>query len=395
MMNNHGTRHILYIHNTGLNTTKANLLQVFFMCNAFKKVGAEVDLHLPGVQSGPRDGLSRIRETFGFEPLFNLSFYKPRFDSPKLNKYCCQKSLKTVLNQSPADSVFVRRPEFMDLALKSNKNVIFESHNNLLHNRKRLVEKYFKRRLIKQAGRPNFKLFVSISENLKQHWVDSGIPREKIIALHDGFDGRQFEKPLSTARARDLLGLPKDRKIVTYAGSLYPDRGVENIIRLAEKIPGAHFCVLGGSEKQKQRYSSMARSGNLDNIDFIGAVPHSRVPVYLYASDVLLALWSDRVPTIEYCSPLKVFEYMASGKNIVAHDFKPIREVLAHGYSGFLVDHRSFDDLSAQVRRALSLESDALGINARKEAYEKYTWETRAGAILSRSGARPPSESMR
>jgi glycosyltransferase involved in cell wall biosynthesis len=60
---------------------------------------------------------------------------------------------------------------------------------------------------------------------------------------------------------------------------------------------------------------------------------------------VLLALWSKKVPTINYCSPLKIFEYMASGRIMVAHGFPTIKEVIKHNKNGLLARPDDFNDL--------------------------------------------------
>ena len=74
---------------------------------------------------------------------------------------------------------------------------------------------------------------------------------------------------------------------------------------------------------------------------------------------------------------------MAAGKIIIAHDFKTITEVLIHNYNALIADHQSFDDLLNKVNQALSLKNNQLGINARQEAFHKYTWEMRAQSIIN------------
>lgn len=354
------------------------------MCNAFEKVGIHVDLYLPESKGVDKNSVSFFKKKFGIEPLFELNFYQTRYKNSKLNKYFSQKQIKNILDKSNAEFVFLRRHNYLKAALKSNKQVIFESHNNLLHNRKKLIEKFFKYNLLRNAKHNNFKLFISISENLKKYWIEQNIPEEKSIALHDGFDKQMFNCQLSMTKVRDMLSLPREKKIITYCGSLYPDRGIENIIQLASKLPNVYFCVIGGTARQKEHYDNILKSNNMSNVHFVGSIPHSKVALYLNASDVLLALWSDSVPTINYCSPLKIFEYMASGKTIVAHDFVTIKEVLTHNYSALLADHQSFDDLYDKVNDALTLDTGQLGSNARNEAFLKYSWEIRAKSIMDR-----------
>jgi glycosyltransferase involved in cell wall biosynthesis len=141
--------------------------------------------------------------------------------------------------------------------------------------------------------------------------------------------------------------------------------------------------IIGGPDKQRLYYQKMAAEKELTNIEFIGRIEHKRIPDYLYASDVLLAIWSEKVPTINYCSPLKVFEYMASGRIIVAHSFPTIKEVLTHGETALLADPYSADDLLKKLQKGLSLEyPSTIAEQARLLAFEKYSWTIRAKKIL-------------
>lgn len=375
---------ILYLHNVGLDSQKANLLQVISMCTSFARNGVNIELYIPESINKDHNSTVFFKKKYGYVPLFGLNFYRTKIKSTKINKYVTSRTLINILKSSDADFVFVRRHNFVKIALKANKKVIFESHNNLLHNRWKLFDHIFKRNMISLSRHPDFKLWVSISENLQNYWERLGVPKEKQIALHDGFDDLLFESRPSIAQARQCLDLPLDKKIITYTGSLYPDRGIESITRLARYLPDVWFCVVGGPDKERKFYEDQSRANHINNIHFTGRVPHSKIPLYLNASDILLALWSKNVPTINYCSPLKTFEYMAAGKTIVAHDFITIKEVLTDNENGLLVDPSSFKDLLDKTNLALTQKTNLLGDNARKTAFARHTWQKRVWAIIQR-----------
>ena len=129
----------------------------------------------------------------------------------------------------------------------------------------------------------------------------------------------------------------------------------------------------------------MACDKKINNIIFTGPKPYTLISKYLFASDILLALWSKKVPTMNYCSPLKLFEYMASGKIILAHDFITIREVIDHKKTGYLVNPDNISFLINALRDILSDEKYLhMGINARKLVFNKYSWNKRAKLIIDK-----------
>jgi glycosyltransferase involved in cell wall biosynthesis len=226
--------------------------------------------------------------------------------------------------------------------------------------------------------------FVVISEALARFWVEKGVPKEKILVLHDGFNAELFEKQRSREEAREKLRLPMGRRIVVYAGRLGPDRGVEVIIDLARACPDAHFLVLGGPDEQRSLLEQKSRAMGIRNVIWKGYVPHSVVAEYLFAADVLLMLWSWDVPHIRCFSPLKMFEYMAAGRIIVGQDYPTIGEVLRDGTTAYLANPDSLEDLCDKVRQALQEEyPSAMADRVRQMALQDYSWNSRAQKILA------------
>jgi glycosyltransferase involved in cell wall biosynthesis len=94
--------------------------------------------------------------------------------------------------------------------------------------------------------------------------------------------------------------------------------------------------------------------------------------------------WTKKVKTINYCSPLKMFEYMAAGRIIVGYGFPTIKEVLDDGKTALLADPDSFDELKAKLKRALEADSiEGIAERARDLALNRYSWDQRAKSILN------------
>ncbi|MDY0278231.1 MAG: glycosyltransferase [Acholeplasma sp.] len=351
----------------------ANLIQVKAMCTAMVQRNMEVILSLPGKKYGPE---------FTQNEIFHIDIRKPIISS-KLDKYINRQSVIKSVNKYDPDIIYLRIPLLLHQVKYLKKNIIIELHNNKLHSKFRLLNNYWSRMIVRMAKTDQILKVVCISEALGKFWLSQGIPAEKVIVEHDGIDPSLF-KHKNALDARIALNLPLDKKIVTYSGRLYKNRKIENILALAKQFKEVIFLIVGGPEEQKVIYSNKAKNEDIKNIIFTGQISHDKVPLYLYASDILLGLWSSDVPTINFCSPLKIFEYMASGRIIVAHGFPTIKEVLIDGQNSILVKPDSIDDLISKVQTALNMDYPSdIAEKALKDVNEKYTWYKRIQSIFS------------
>lgn len=375
---------LIYIHNTEINSEKANNIQVISMCNAFSFSGIDVELVLPVVKEKIKNPKDYILARFNIKCRFKLSFYKKyeffnRFYI--LGSYFGVK--KFLKKNNKADIYYTRSSLIFCFIARRKLPVIFEVHNSKIHINIKIIDRFWSQKVIKYSKWKNCLAVISISDNLSGYWISKGVPEEKILTLHDGFNNFMFKRNITIEKARLKLNLPNDRKIVIYTGSLYADREIENIIDLASEFTEGLFLVIGGPKSNSDYYQSMANEKGLSNIEFRGPLSHRDIPLYLFASNILLALWSDKVPTINYCSPLKIFEYMAAGRIIIAHGYPTIREVIRHGDNGLLVTPGNAKDLVKQLQFALKDPYMAdMSERARAEAFLKYTWDERAKQII-------------
>jgi len=143
--------------------------------------------------------------------------------------------------------------------------------------------------------------FVVISEALGQFWIVKEMPEDLVLAVHDGFDKKSFESPLTREDARAKLELLLSRRIVLYIGSLCKDREIDKIIELAAKFDQTRFIIVGGNPGEVEFYANLARETGVENVEFKGRVNHIETPSYMYAADILLMTWSKQVKTINQC----------------------------------------------------------------------------------------------
>ncbi len=381
------TKKLFYVHmasvqpskSGGLNTT---LIQVFSMCNAFVKAGYNVTLAMQKNKGFEKNSKNFINNSFKDGIDFQIETWNQMSTNLFLNRIIVKSKIIKIVKEAKPDIIFSRDSYILNALTKLNIPIIYESHNSKLHTGQKILNKFLEKRLLSASNSKNLICFFSISEALSKYWGQKGIPQKKLFSWHDGFNSSLFKKYIKKNTARSKLNLPINKKIITYTGGLYPNRDIENIIYLAKEFPDVIFLVIGGPENNRRNFEKLSLKENVKNINFVGFIEHTMIPHYLYASDVLLALWSSKVPTINYCSPLKIFEYMAAGRTIIAHGFPTIREVLNNEFDSFLCEPDNFDSLKSTLRKVLENNNSAYGKMARAKAFKQYSWDKRVFELI-------------
>jgi len=156
----------------------------------------------------------------------------------------------------------------------------------------------------------------------------------------------------------------------------------------AHRITGerAWLVIVGGSPQRRhlEELKVLVASLGLRRVILTGFVPPVQVPAYLQAAD-LLALPNSGAAEISrlYTSPLKLFEYLASGRPVIASDLPSIREILTHGLNGWLVPPDDPPALAAGITTLLDAPDlgSALARQGRAIA-RQHTWLKRAEGLM-------------
>lgn len=292
--------------------------------------------------------------------------------------------LKKIISSINHDVIFTRSAEVAIIAARLKRKVIYESHNSQPYKGSSLIAAYQIFLLKKYLNSKSNNLFlIVISAALQKFFLSKGFNKKKVLTYHDGFSEDKFKQTHSKSHYRKILNLPENKTIIAYTGSLKSDRGIERILALASELKDYLFLIVGGEMSQVAHYSSEAKDKNITNVSFKGMVKHDIIPSYLFASDILLAFWTYKVPTINYCSPLKLFEYMASGTLIIADGFNTINEVLENGKDAIVITPESHEQAAKAIKNAVKNDFyPRYSQNAKEKAYSLYTWDKRAKAIL-------------
>ncbi len=204
-------------------------------------------------------------------------------------------------------------------------------------------------------------------------------PDGKPVAVNpNGVDAKRFHPRIPGDPRRRSLGIPQDAVVIGYAGSFIlwhdPGRLMRTFTHLAGDHP-VHLLLVGRRLPEVEALIEPLPPEVQRRIHLTGFVPYDEVPAYLAAMDI--AVLPNTQP---YCSPLKLFEYMAMGKACVAPDLPPIREVMTHGKEGWLFapeDDEAFQQ-ALQVLCGDAALRRRLGTQARERVEREFTWDHNA-----------------
>jgi glycosyltransferase involved in cell wall biosynthesis len=214
---------------------------------------------------------------------------------------------------------------------------------------------------------------------------------QKFFVAHDGIRQARFAHVPEQAEARRMLGWPETAFIVGYVGRLHTltmDKGVGVLVDALSQVKGAWLAVVGGPDDMAEALRQRWQALGLDEARFLyaGQVLPDRVPLYLSAFDLCAMPHPFTAHFARHTSPIKLFEYMASQRAIVASNLPGFAEVVADGDSALLVPP---GDAAALAAAILRLKDDPalrqrLSATAYTEVMAHYTWEARARGILAK-----------
>ena len=275
-----------------------------------------------------------------------------------------------------ADLVYTRSAYAGLLAARAGLSTILETHMEFNH------PEFAK--VLEAAGHPSLRGVVTISPELRDLYRDAGLEAD-ILVWPDAMDPEKFTGLPAKSELRARHAIPKNAFTAVYCGNLYPDRGVEEILAAAKLLPHIHFVLAGGWDKDVAERRAQAK--HMPNAAFPGFVPNGQLPGLLAAADCLLMPYSAKCNTAGWMSPLKMFEYMASGRPVIATDLPALRKHIEDGRNGLLVPSGDGAALAEAVKRLAGDPALAhrLGDQGREDV-APYSWDNRARDILEWAG---------
>ncbi len=211
----------------------------------------------------------------------------------------------------------------------------------------------------------------------------------KIVTIPNGVPGDWFEREIPEQEVtilRDKYNMG-GKKIICFVGGLVHwhnfDLLLQALKEVQAKVADVVLMFVGdGPLKDYIKESAKVLALPSNSVIFVGKVRHSDIPVYLKMADVAV------IPeTNDFRSPIKMFEYMAMGKAVVAPQKPAIASVISHNKDGVLFDPGNCSSLAGALSQCLvdTEFSKGLALAAKEKISRKYTWEKHAERILLKS----------
>lgn len=372
---------IWYVTAHKIPTTWAHGVQIMKMCEAFASAGFDITLFAQSSKEIVQDPFLFYDITHPFPMVYigAPASKKERWNTLRLhwflNFLLFGLRLKNMLRKRKdrPDFLYAREYLLLPFLLALRIPIFFEAHSP-----PGKIGGFFLRRSMRAiAG------IGALTKRVRDDLTRYGVPKEKIILLPDGFSPDDFSSIQKSQRElRDELQLPQDKKIILYVGQLFSWKGVFTLIEasqfLGEKIP-FEIVIVGGYEPHCSRLRDFARQKNVHHVTVVPQQEHARAIAFMKAADILALPNSAKHPhSAFYSSPMKLFEYMASGKPIVASDVPSSREILDETDTVFFMP----DDPQLLASAIVSLITDSARADAISrnglEKVKEYAWNKRA-----------------
>jgi glycosyltransferase involved in cell wall biosynthesis len=309
-------------------SSKANSIQVMKVSQALAQLGHTVQLLVPAEGGAPplgeKKSASELASFYGLAASFPVEWLPA---SPRLRRYDFSWRAIQRARRWGADAVYVWPPQAAVLALLRRLPVLFEMHSEPGGS----IGPFLFRLFLRLPGRKRWlPITQALVDLLAGRYPVANVPYR---ISPSGVDLERFANLPEPSLARQTLRLP-EQPTVGYTGHLYAGRGMSLLVELARRFPQVHFLWVGGHPADVEHWRGKLAFANTPNVTLTGFVENSRLPLYQAASDVLLMPYERVITgssggnTAAYCSPMKMFEYMACGRAIISSNLPVIGEVL-------------------------------------------------------------------
>jgi len=383
---------IFYIVNARIPTERAHGNQITQMCQEFARQGAEVELWVPARSNPIRKNpflYHGVEENFKIKRISFPDFYQYGKYLKKFSYYFQTYLFPLRLIFISPDKkgiVYTRNPEIAWIFSLRGYKVAYECHDWFGREEKLAV--YFLRKV---------DLILPTNNFIANEFLKRGFSRDRVKVVPNGVSLEVFDIRTTREEAIKILKLEErlkmtleDKKILLYTGTFRTkgtEKGIRDILKAMSLIKNNYliFLAVGGNDEDRTYYEQESEKLNLKpQTFFFGRATQAELAFYQKAADILLMPFPNFEQYRYFMTPLKMFEYMAAGRPIIASDLPSIREILNEEDCLFF-NAGEADDLVEKI--CLILEDEKLrrqlGQNANKNV-RNYTWRKRAKEIITK-----------
>jgi glycosyltransferase involved in cell wall biosynthesis len=219
-----------------------------------------------------------------------------------------------------------------------------------------------------------------VSSYLKSYLVDRGIPAEKILVNHNGVNTEAVNLS-DIPDVREEYGIPANAFVVGYIGGMETFRRLPEVIGYFAQLrrngnDDLVLLIVGDGEDMPDVKAAIKANNDIlgGTVKLAGWLENSELPKFLRTFDLAIFPFTN-----DYCSPLKLFEYLGAGIPTIGPDTSAVREVFENGVHLRMVKQDGSDFIHA----VLEMKADAnlravLSDNGKRLVLNKYTWKMNA-----------------
>jgi glycosyltransferase involved in cell wall biosynthesis len=262
---------------------------------------------------------------------------------------------------------------FIKAAIQNGVAAVYEHHHH--------ENKKFEPEIV---NNPLFQISITVADTIRETMIENGMPPEKVIKLHNGFNRLFMERqPEKANQWRQKLLQQGREKLVVYAGALRQFKGIDILIDVAKTMPDIQFACAGGNESEVNHYQQLSQDKQVNNINFLGYILHDNLASLLQAADVL-AHPHCLGQAATFTSPLKLFDYFASGTPIVSTEIPSIMEFKQTKAMAAWCEPDSPQAFAESLKKVLQSHPRKIeGYSDTIDFVQQFSWEKRAEIILS------------
>lgn len=379
---------LIYANPNSMPSTAPASLQVI---QAVSALAGQMDVHLIAKREGRKDDRRSVASYYGLElpvglhmhllPALDLRIGRVRL-SPPFAILALLKILRLHL-AGGRSTVIVRDLRLGQFLLRCRRMIrlpvlLFETHEVFAVSLQDKMTGMNPGRIRKVEAREKYVYrhadgLICITGNLAR-MIDERYPvHGPVLIVPDGVDLSKFPNTRRDEHGRTLL----------YMGNLHHWKGIDILLEAMKEMPDVQLNIVGGTEERIRHYRELAVTLGVDKrVRFEGyVVPARRFEYYASADAFVLPLRPVSIASY-FTSPLKLFEYMAAGRPIIAADLPAIREVLRDEENAIMVRPDDPQALAEGILRVL--DDAALGRRLAEQAasdVRSYTWDERAAKI--------------
>ncbi len=375
--------HVAVVSQLELGSHRAHAINVVKTAGGFARLGCQTTLLcLPPKECSPQEALQLYHEPH-LRPLCAPPnrFVDFSLESQRAFGRWAREQLETLA----PDLVYARHFHAAIEAARAGLVAAMETHAHVGDRNPALVEAL---REASPAGA--LAALITISPTLGDHYVSRGADASRVHIVPDGVDVELFgRRRCEPSPLRAIVG---DQPAALYSGGLYAYKGVNTLLEAAARRPATPFVLLGGPEEDRTRLLALREQLGAVNAHLPGRVPHAQTPAWLHGAAVLLLPPSADHPSARWTSPVKLGEYLATGKPLVASRIPALAPLLPEPLAHWFTPDDA-DDLLRALDAAFeeAAQPDADRAQARRRLAQRYAYSERARAIAAAALAQRPA----